>query len=294
MGRIEEALRRAGLDKPGANASPDLGGHVFVSAWPASGTAAAREAVPEHRDGRTPSILQQPGVNHFREFSREWLERLVLPGNSNYMLIEQFRHLAGSLHHAQTSGTLKSLMVTSAVPGDGKTFTSINLALTLAGSYARRVLLIDADLRRPSIGQVCGLRNTKGLSEGLRSETDEKLPVFEIAEGLTFLPAGRPDSDPMSALTSSRMKRVLADAAEQFDWIIMDAPPAAPLADAGLIGAMVDAVLLVVRAGQTQFQSVEKAIEAVGRDRIFGVVLNGADQASFEYSYYGERPEPTQ
>ena len=85
------------------------------------------------------------------------------------------------------------------------------------------------------------------------------------------------------------MKSILAEAGEQFDWIILDAPPATPLADAGLIGAMVDALVLVVRAGETQFGAVERALETLGRDRIFGVVLNGAEQTSFEYRSYGAR-----
>lgn len=287
MGRIEEALRLAGMSKPSQVAgAATAGSQTFVSAWPASGVADTR-----HDDPR-PALLDQRRTSSFRGFAPEWLERLVVPGNPNHMLVEQFRHLAGALHHAQANGKLKSLTVTSAVPGDGKTFTAINLAITLAHSYARRVLLIDADLRRPSIDQICGIRDTLGLSEALRSETEQKLPVFELGEGLTFLPAGQPDPDPLSGLTSLRMRKVLDEAAQQFDWIIVDAPPAAPLADAGLIGAMVDALLLVVRARETHCRSVEKAIDALGRDRIFGVVLNGAEQLSLEYrSYSGGRSE---
>jgi capsular exopolysaccharide synthesis family protein len=278
MGRLEEALRRAGVNQatPATNVSrpsPQL----FTSAW----GAAVADNIPA-----TDNLIG----NAFCAFSAEWVERLVLPGNSNHMLIEQFRHLAGGLHQAQTEGKLKSVMVTSGVPGDGKTFTALNLGLTLANSYARRVLLIDADLRRPSLDQICGIRSINGLSEALRSDEEQKLPVFQLIERLTFLPAGRPDPDPMSGLTSSRMKRILDEAAEEFDWIIVDAPPATPLADAGLLGAMVDATLLVVRAGATHVAPIQKAIEALGRDRIFGVVLNGAEQVSLEYRpHYGTR-----
>jgi protein-tyrosine kinase len=286
MGRIEEALRRAGVDTPGQVAEPAKArSQMFVSPWSASSS-------PEIRPFRNSTSPDQPRLGQFRGFASEWLARLVVPGNTNHVLVEQFRHLAGSLLHAQKNGKLQSVMVTSAVPGDGKTFTSLNLALTLAHSYGRRVLLIDADLRRPSIGQVCGLGNAHGLSEVLRSETEQKLPLFELREGLTFLPAGKPDPDPLGGLTSPRMKTILDEAAEQFEWIVVDSPPAAPLADAGLIGAMVDALLLVVRAGETQCRSVEKAIETLGRERIFGVVLNGAEVVSHEYqSYYGARTE---
>src|SRR5687768_4471868 len=190
MGRLEEALRRAGLNEATAATNGSRpNAHLFTSAWGPS----VAESIPA-----TDNLIG----NAFCAFSAEWVERLVLPGNSNHMLIEQFRHLAGGLHQAQTEGKLKSVMVTSGVPGDGKTFTALNLGLTLANSYARRVLLIDADLRPPSLDQICGIRSINGLSEALRSDEEQKLPVFQLIERLTFLPAGRPDPDPMSGLTS--------------------------------------------------------------------------------------------
>jgi receptor protein-tyrosine kinase len=174
---------------------------------------------------------------------------------------------------------------------DGKTLTALNLALTLSRSYGRRVLLVDADLRRPSISRICGVASVGGLSDGLRSTVEQKLSLVQLGEGLTLLPAGEPDPDPMSSLTSSRMKSILSEAAENFDWVILDAPPAGPLADAGLLAAMADRVLLVVRALQTPHAAVEKAIDALGRDRIFGVILNGVDKTHTagyaHYSSYG-------
>jgi capsular exopolysaccharide synthesis family protein len=179
-------------------------------------------------------------------------------------------------------------MVTSAWAGDGKTLTALNLALVLSESYRRRVLLIDADLRRPSISKLSEFSPTCGLSEGLKSKTEQKLSVLKITETLTLLPAGRPDPDPMSSLTSDRMRRIIEEAASRFDWVILDAPPVGPVADANLLAEMTDAVLLVVRANHTQFAPVQKAIDLLGRDKIFGVVLNGIDelnQGEYERQY---------
>src|SRR5262249_15079291 len=116
--------------------------------------------------------------------------------------IEQYRRLAASLHHAQLERETKVLMVTSASPGEGKTLTSTNLALTLSESYHRNVLLIDADLRRPSVHQMFQIPNVVGLTEALKSEREQRLSLIRVSENLSVLPAGRPNPDPMGILTS--------------------------------------------------------------------------------------------
>ena len=183
-------------------------------------------------------------------------------------------------------------MVTSALPGEGKTLTASNLALTLSESYQRRVLLIDADLRRPSIHQLFALPSLSGLSDGLRSMEDRKLTLVEVSPRLTVLPAGRPDPDPMSVLTSSRMQYVLDEAREKFDWVIVDTPPVGLMPDAHLLAAMVDGALLVIGAGMSPHRVVGKTAEVIGRDRILGVVLNRVarndmSHGAYYYSYYG-------
>jgi capsular exopolysaccharide synthesis family protein len=180
-------------------------------------------------------------------------------------------------------------MITSAAAGEGKTLTATNLALTLSQSYRRNVLLIDADLRRPSVHQVFQIPNVLGLNDGLKSETDEKLSLIQITENLTVLPAGRPDPDPMSGLTSDRMRRVVREAAARFDWVLIDTPPVGYLPDANLLAAMVDVALFVVRAGRSPFRLIQRALDAVGRNRIMGVVLNAVKESDdvVGYGYYG-------
>ena len=200
--------------------------------------------------------------------------------------VEQYRRLAARLHLSQTERGTKVVMITSAIASEGKTLTASNLALTLSESYKRRVLLIDADLRHPWVHELFRLPNVTGLNDGIRADSDRKVPLIAISEYLSVLTAGRPDPDPMSVLTSERMQRVLQDAARSFDWVIVDTPPVGVLSDARLLATLVDTVVLVVKAGSTQFSAMKQAVEAVGRDRIMGVVLNCADEATLATDYY--------
>src|SRR2546428_5845043 len=134
-------------------------------------------------------------------------EKLVTTARLEQSTVEQYRKLAATLHHGQLERQLKVVMVSSAVSGDGKTLTSTNLALTLSESYRRRVLLIDADLRRPSVHEVFQVKNVTGLTDSLKAENDRRLPLIQASAYLSLLLAGRPDSDPMSGLTPGPMRR---------------------------------------------------------------------------------------
>jgi protein-tyrosine kinase len=281
MGRIHEALQKAGVrDASTIGTSRADDGVTFRAAWPALVDASSPS-------GET-DVATSPGFQHDVEaglqsaqpISAEWAERLITSANVSPAVVEQFRRLAATLHVAQSAtNSLKVLLVTSAEAGDGKTFTAANLALTLSESYRRRVLLVDMDFRRPSLSNITDARPTRGLAEGLKSRSERKLPVLRMTERLTLLPAGRPELDPMSSLTSPRMQQVLSDASEAFDWVILDAPPLAVVTDARLVAELADGVLLVIRAGQTSYASVQKSVDSIGRERVFGVVLNGVDSA---------------
>ncbi len=162
--------------------------------------------------------------------------------------VEQYRRLAARLHLAQAEHGIKVVMIASALPQEGKTLTAANLALTLSESYHRNVLLIDGDLRRPSVHEVFKIPNLTGLNDGVKSETERKVPLVHWSECLTLVTAGRPDPDPMRVLSSGRMKKVIAEAGAKFDWVIIDTPPVGLLTDASLFAAMVDTVVLVVQA----------------------------------------------
>jgi len=216
--------------------------------------------------------------------------KLVLNAELEPNSVEQYRRLAARLHLDQVQRGTKLVMVTSAIVGEGKTLTATNLALTLSESYRKRVLLVDADLRRPGIHNMFGIPNFTGLSDAIRSADERKVSVIHLTEHLSLLTAGRPDSDPMGVLASEKMQRVLGDAAAAFDWVVIDTPPVALLSDAHLLGSLVDTVILVIRAGVTPLEAIRTATAAVGRDRILGVVLNSADvPGGNAYHYYGSR-----
>jgi capsular exopolysaccharide synthesis family protein len=180
-------------------------------------------------------------------------------------------------------------MVTSAAASEGKTLTATNLALTMSHSYQRRVLLIDADLRRPSIHEILRLPNSVGLSDSLRHPERSLARYHTVTPTLSVFSAGRPDSDPMAGLVSDTMNRILIEATQTFDWVIVDTPPVALLPDANLLAAMIDTALLVVGANSTPYPLIRRAIEAIGEQRILGVVLNRMSVADIvaAYNYYG-------
>jgi protein-tyrosine kinase len=198
---------------------------------------------------------------------------------------EQYRRLAAAFHQAQQSNGYKVAMIASAVAGEGKSLTAANLALTLSESYRRNVLLIDADLRRPSQHSIFQVSGAPGLSEGLISVEEPKLPLHRLSSRLTVLPAGRPTSDPIGAITSERMRRLVEEAREVFDWVIIDTPPIGLLTDAALLASMADGVVLVVKAESTPFDLVNRAVDALGRQRLMGVVLNRAREQAHKSSY---------
>ena len=281
MSRIEQAIKRAGVVEPSAAVAARV--DSFTSPW-AGGPEGAAPTEPETPVATPPEaapVFVPAGVPTPRKvvsFSSSIRDRLATSSGADPVLVEQFRRLAAILHGAQTASGIRVLMVTSASPEDGKTLTSLNLSLVLSESYRKRVLLIDADLRRPSLGKAAELTSAPGLSDALKAPVDQTLSLVQVTPTLTMLPAGRPDPDPMGALTSPRMRQILQEAASRFDWVVLDAPPMGPLADAGLLAEMADAAIFVIRAGRTRHAAVKKAIDTLGRERLLGVVLNGVDR----------------
>jgi capsular exopolysaccharide synthesis family protein len=169
--------------------------------------------------------------------------------------------------------------------------TALNLALVLGRSYGRRVLLIDGDLRRPSLHRVVGVANRSGLADALQARSDVRLEVAPITDTVTLLPAGPADPDPLRSLSSARMKRVIQEAAQRFDWVIIDSAPVGVVADASVLATLTDGIVFVVRAEHTQYPAVKKAMQTLGHERILGVILNGVNGSSDEKNYYKRQPE---
>jgi protein-tyrosine kinase len=306
MGRVDDAMRRAAAGAtPAAPDARTLAEEAFPeersTSAPASGAEAA--TAPEDTEPTDGAGSEAVAVGNAPETLLQHIDstleaKIVVDTSMVPASREQYRRLAAALHHAQEASGMNVVMIASAVAGEGKSLTASNLALTFSESYRRSVLLIDGDLRRPALHKVFGIEARTGLSEALSSIDEVPLSIYRVSERLTILPAGKANPDPMAGLTSVRMKKLLAEARQNFDWIFIDTPPVGLLSDANLLSRMVDAAVLVVKANSTPYQLVLRAVEALGHDRIIGTVLNQATPAhgsAYEYYHYhyhyADRPE---
>jgi protein-tyrosine kinase len=200
---------------------------------------------------------------------------------------EEFRTLRSRLYQIRERQPLKKLMVSSALPKEGKSFVSTNLAQAMVRQHGRKALLIDADLRASQLHRTLGTNATPGLAEYLLGETDE-IGAMQRGpmENLFFIPAGRLVSNPAELLANGRLKFLLSKVEALFDWIIIDSPPAVPISDAGLLAAYCDGVLMVVRSNATPFDIARKARKEFKDAALVGVVLNGVDGGSAYSQYY--------
>jgi protein-tyrosine kinase len=212
---------------------------------------------------------------------------LFLNGDDNKRGTEEFRTLRSRLYTVREKMPLKSLLVTSALPREGKSFTSANLAQVLVRQHGRRVLLIDADLRAPRLHLMLGTTSAPGLSDYLEGRNDE-FSVMQRGplENLFFIPSGTPIDDPAELVGNGRLKVLLQRAESLFDWIIVDSPPAVPVSDSAILAKACDGVLLVVRSHSTPFELARKAREEFPEQMLVGMVLNGTRNGAAPYSRY--------
>jgi capsular exopolysaccharide synthesis family protein len=205
---------------------------------------------------------------------------------------EQFRKLRSKLYQIQANENLHTLLVTSTVPAEGKTFVALNLALAVTRQHGRRVLLIDGDLRAPKLASCLGVPATPGLTEFLCGAADETSIVQTDSEGaLFFIPGGNMVVNPTEMLATERFQWLLSRMAPLFDWVIVDAPPVLPVSDAGILAGHCDGVIVVVRAGSTAYDAVGTALQELRSKKLLGVVLNRVEtRESYDaYPYYAEQ-----
>jgi capsular exopolysaccharide synthesis family protein len=204
---------------------------------------------------------------------------------------EQYRSLRTRLKRAESGRALRTIAITSPNKGDGKSLTAANLALTMAQEFQQRVLLIDCDLRRPSVHRLFGITEGPGLGDVLMSAAELDHALVALPEyHLTVLPAGLPPSRPAELLGSAAMRRILDTLRSRYDRILIDVPPVAPLADLHILAPMVDGLLMIVRAGITPKPAIERALAGLDASKVLGLVLNesGAETAeTYNYEGYG-------
>lgn len=305
MGRVQDAMRRASTNGepapvsdttdetvPAAEAFPDETLAAGEGDAAADAEAASEPESEARPDAATPAG-ESPDAAPALHLSANVKAKVVVDDTMQSSAREQYRRLAAALHRTQEGSGVKVVMVASAIAAEGKSLTAANLAMTLSESYRRKVLLVDADLRRPALHKLFGIERTAGLFEALEAVEEGPVTLCKLSPRLTLLPAGQPTPDPMGGLTSPRMRWLLDEARDRFDWIVLDTPPIGVLPDAHLLAAMVDAALLVIQADATPYYLVQRAADAIGRERVLGAVLNRATghsgAASYKYyrHYYG-------
>jgi len=216
--------------------------------------------------------------------------RVIVHSYPRSLGADRFRLLRTRLTELTAKVKVKTLLVTSPMPQDGKSTVALNLATALAEHGKRTVLLLEADFSRPSLSRILGVSPGPGLAECLQGDSDPIAALLRIEPlGWYFLRAGTSVSNPSELVQSARFSPLVAMFEARFDWILLDAPPIAPIADILALRAQADGCLLVVRAGQTQREAVEEAVRQLGREHVLGVVLNGVEGLSRNYSkYYGK------
>ena len=209
---------------------------------------------------------------------------------------EEFRTLRTRLNHMQSQQDLRSIVITSASPAEGKTFTAINLALAQA-QLESPVLLADLDLRRPVIHNMFQCERSPGFSDFLTAEKPLEECVRRIAgTNLYFMPAGTQVRNPLELLNMRQVKLTVEAFRKVFNWVILDTPPLLFSADANLLATLTDGTLIVVRIGSTTYDSVIRAMQTLCENNVLGIVANGARAGELysKYTYYYSRTDNEQ
>lgn len=267
----EGAVRRVRPDTVVATAEPGTPLPPTVADTPRYAPPSAAQAFVPDRAAAAPPLTPARIVA-----GAQIDPRLVTSATSDTAVAEQYRALRTRIVHADPLSPIHVVMVTSPGRGAGRTLTAGNLAMTMAQEWQRRICIVDADLRHPSLHRLFGLPDGPGLCDVLAGQAtlDEALVTLEEHQ-LTILPAGHVPAHPAELLGTTAMRRTLESLRTRYDRIVIDAAPAAPLADVSILSPLVDRVLMVVRAGVTTKPDIQDALGAVESSKLLGFVLNG-------------------
>jgi protein-tyrosine kinase len=304
MSRIHEALKKAEQERVASQRGPAQAGYTTTAAAeppaapgdePRVGVTAPVHTADVPLTSAMPSFANPYSLDSLLarcpqlQWKPEEKTMLFFNGDDSARGTEEFRTLRSRLYHTRERMTLKKILVTSALPKEGKSFTAANLAQVMVKQHGRRVLLIDADLRGPRLHTMLGTTAAPGLSDYLQGGNDE----FSIMqrgpmENLFFVPSGQQVSEPAELVANGRLKFLLQRVEALFDWIIIDSPPAVPVSDAGVLATACDGVLMVVRSNATPADMARRARSEFPDQALVGVVLNGMDADATYSRYYYE------
>jgi capsular exopolysaccharide synthesis family protein len=217
--------------------------------------------------------------------------RLVTVSDIDSPAAEAFRLLSVRLRHLRRSRELKKLLITSTIPQEGKSMVSANLACALASSTRRKILLLEGDVRRPTLSKVFSLKAYPGLCEWLEGGRSLISSLYRLEPGGIWLfPAGHAPVSPLELLESTKLPALMEQLATWFDWIIIDSPPVLPLADTSVWTRLADGILLVTRQGTTQKRHLQRGLEGLESKKVIGAVLNSSKNSSDNEYYSYRRP----
>jgi protein-tyrosine kinase len=296
MSRIHEALKKAQEERAAqqaagnpVSAAPVAEYVPIQSSTPTAVLDAPEPVTPVQAPTQSDALTFEMLLARCRQ--RRWNpdpnSLLFLQSEDEVSGKEVFRTLRTRLYQIRSMQPLRTVLVTSALPGEGKTFVTSNLAQSIVRQRERRTLLIDADLRISNLHRPLGAELSPGLTDYLLGEVDEFAVLQRGREENLFLIAGgKSVPNPTELLASGKFERLLERLSTVFDWILIDSPPTIPVSDSSILAKMCDGVLMVVRSGSTPFDLAQKACDTFQDRPLLGVVLNRADARAGYGGYY--------
>jgi capsular exopolysaccharide synthesis family protein len=290
MSRIQNILEKAERDGTSLRTSRlgvggAAGAPLPVSAPPPSPEPAIIAPAAAAPAPAAAATSLAPGADASEHYTVRLNPLLVAGLAPKSLAAEQYRALRTRLAFAEGAGALRTVLITSPQKGEGKSVTSANLALTMAQELQRRVVLVEGDLRKPSLQHLFGLPAGPGLADYLSGAAELKdIMKFLPEHNLTVIPAGSTPMNPAELLGSTAMRRMLDHLRTRFDRVILDTPPVLPLADVAILAPLVDGALMVVRAGYTPKPAIENALRSFDASRLLGIVLNESGMEE-DYKY---------
>lgn len=303
MSHIFDALQKSEAER-GQGESPSLASELLRLAdgvppmpmeQPDASLGVVKVAIPEPQ----PAVIQRSPelVSPFDQF--ESLPIVLIPDSKlvsvtekDGLAAEKFRFLAVQIRHLQQSKRLKTVLITSTIPEEGKSTVAANLACTLARRKQNKTLLLDGDFRRPTLEKQLGLGRLSGLSECLQGSANLVTCIYRLdALGLWILPAGRVPQNPLELMQSGRLSPLMNQLKTWFDWIVIDSPPVLPLADTSVWARLADGIVLVARRGTTEKRQLKRGLEALDQSKLIGALVNGSSNVAQSDYYYRYGPQ---
>ncbi len=294
MGKTSKVLGKSGysLDVQGKSDSGTISGGL---------SRVVKDVEKEHTGGESVSVGE---LNQSLPFSSEWDERLTKVASFSSQIAESFRVLRSKILLPQDGRPApKTIMVTSALPREGKSFVTANLGIALAQGVDQHSLMVDCDLRAPSLAQLFGVPSERGLVNYLQERADlSSLLQKTSLKKLLILASGLPPGNPAELIGSARMKHLVDELASRYPdrFVVFDTPPLQVASETKVLSRAVDGVVLVVRQGISSRALIDKFISDIGKDKIIGVIFNGhksnfistrlVDKSQYYYgNYYSDQ-----